>query len=91
MTTINADEAIRRVRAVAYEVVDPGTPEHGRQIIHTVTAHGMGADWDLGVAEFELREATEIRLVDAADDRHRLYVSCRDGMRVRMEAGPGGV
>lgn len=86
MTTVTAEEAIERVRAIAFEIVDPGTPEHGRQIVHTIAAGGFGADWDLATAEFELREATEIREVDAADGRHRLYVSCRDGMRVRMEA-----
>jgi hypothetical protein len=68
-------QAIDAVRAAAYEVHDPGTPQHGLLIVHVIDQQGIGADWDLDRLLTTIRVAGRGRLSwNIRTDRHRLTI-----------------
>ena len=44
---LDLDHVRDLLTADAFTIDDPDSDEHGRQIVHTVSSHGFGADWDL--------------------------------------------
>lgn len=68
-------EALDAVLAAAYEVHDPGTPDHGTRIIHTIDSHGVGQDWQLTEIQRTIVVAGRNRLSwNVRTDRHRLTI-----------------
>lgn len=68
-------EATQAVEQAAYEIHDPGTPDHGKYIVHVIDTRGVGMDWDLADVVRTIRVAGRSRLSwNVRTDRHRLTI-----------------
>ena len=85
---ISPDTAAAAVREVAYTVVDPGTPDDGREIVHSVMGI-YGADWDLhDVLALIYRSNPADLSWREHDPRHRLRIRVWNGQLIDFEAHP---
>jgi hypothetical protein len=68
-------QAVEAVEQAAYEVHDPGTPDHGLRIVHVIDEYGRGSDWELDQVLRTIRVAGRARLRwNVRTDRHRLTI-----------------
>ncbi len=85
---IDKDAAAAAVRATAYTIVDPGAPDDGREIVHSVMGI-YGADWDLhDVLALIYRSNPDHVQWREHDPRHRLRIRIWNGQLIDFEAPP---
>lgn len=88
----SVSEAVDAVRAASYEIHDPGTPQNGLRIVHTVGLNNVGADMDLERVLTIVRVAgtNRLRWNTNRHDRHALIIDRGHYGAIAVEATRNG-
>lgn len=89
----SVSEAVDAVRAVSYEIQDPGTAWNGLRIVHTVGPNNVGDDMELELVLTMIRVAGagRLRWNTNEHDRHALIIDRGQYGAIAVEATREGV